>query len=137
MSNTPTLSDYARRMRTLVEEHNRTAADLRELAKEMREGGLQAVVLKAWVTAIVKADEGDNKPLRRLQAKTQDAAIYAEALGFPVDGFGETKRFVVNELPPHNPDTGEIIEPRPAGPLDLGPFAGRAEELAKREKADA
>lgn len=99
-TNAPTLTNYARRMRVLVEEHERTAADLRELAKEMRDSGLQAVILKAWVKALIKNDAGDDKPLKRLQDRTSDAAIYADALGVPVDGFGEPKRSVVNEMPP-------------------------------------
>lgn len=113
MSNQPTLSDYAHRMRSLVEEDLRIAADLREIAKEMRERGYQAVVLKAVVKAQVAQENGDEKPMERLKARTQEIAIYADALGEPIEGFGETKRFVVNNSdndPPHDSETGEIIE---------------------------
>lgn len=94
-SNAPSLSDYARRMRFLVEEDVRIAADLRELAKEMRDDGLSAASLKALVKAMVLADDGDEKPLERLKTKIQDMAIYADALGITIDGFGETIRFDV------------------------------------------
>jgi len=107
-SNTPSLSDYARRMRFLVEEDVRIAADLRELAKEMRDDGLSAANLKALVKAIVLADEGNEGPLERLKTKIQDLALYAEALGVPVDGFGETNCFVSD----------------PAGSLDHGEAGG-------------
>lgn len=92
-TNTPTLADYARRMRSLVEEDVRVAADLRELAKEMRGDGYSAATLKALVKAMVLDDDGNPKPLQNLKTKIQDAAIYAEALGIGIDGFGETKRF--------------------------------------------
>jgi uncharacterized protein (UPF0335 family) len=108
------LTDYARRMRNLVEEDRRIAADLRELAKEMRGVGYQAVVLKSIVVALVAAEEGDEKPLEKLKARTQEVAMYADALGTPIDGFGEGERnrFGVNESDetPHDPDTGEVIE---------------------------
>jgi uncharacterized protein (UPF0335 family) len=112
--NTPTLADYARRMRALVEEDVRIAADLRELAKEMRNDGYSAATLKALVKAMVLDDDGDPKPLERFKTKIQDAAIYAEALGIGIDGFGETNRF--DARPPaaaptsHDPDTGEVID---------------------------
>lgn len=112
-SNQPTLASYAARMRTLVEEDLRVAADLRELAKEMREHGYQAVVLKALVKALVKYDEGDEKPLRRLQDRAAETAMYAAALGVPVEGDDETKRFVVNHShdgTAFDPETGKIIE---------------------------
>jgi uncharacterized protein (UPF0335 family) len=98
-TNTTTLADYARRMRSLVEEDVRIAANLRELAKEMRDDGLSAATLKALVKAMVLDDDGDPKPLERLKVKIQDAAIYAEALGIGIDGFGETKRFDAGEAP--------------------------------------
>jgi uncharacterized protein (UPF0335 family) len=93
-TNTPSLTDFARRMRSLVQEDVRIAADLRELAKEMRDCGLSAATLKALVKAMVLAEEGNEGPLERLKTKIQDAAIYAEALGVAIDGFGETKRIV-------------------------------------------
>jgi uncharacterized protein (UPF0335 family) len=91
--NTPTLADYARRMRALVEEDVRIAADLRELAKEIRGDGYSAATLKALVKAMVLDDDGDPGPLDRLKTKIQDAAIYADALGIAIEGFGETNRF--------------------------------------------
>lgn len=94
--NAPNLADYARRMKSLVEEDVRVAADLRELAKEMRETGFQAAPLKALVKALVLAEEGNEKPLERLKARVQDVAIYASALGIEIEGFGERNRFVVN-----------------------------------------
>lgn len=105
-NNSPTLSDYARRMRFLVEEDVRIAADLRELAKEMRDDGLSAASLKALVKAIVLFDDGNEKPLERLKTKIQDMAIYADALGIAIDGFGETNRS----------DVDESISSRPAPP---------------------
>lgn len=88
--NTPTLADYARRMRALVEEDVRIAADLRELAKEMRECGHRPVVIKAIVKALVLAEDYDNpKPLEALKERAQDVAMYGAALGIEIDGFGE------------------------------------------------
>lgn len=130
-SNQPTLNDYARRMRTLVEEDMRIAADLRELAKEMRDRGYQASVLKAVVKALVSQEEGDEKPLLRLKARTAEIAMYADALGEPIDGFGERNRFVVNDLPEHDPVTGEIIE------TESQAKAGDDEDRVAVERAEA
>ena len=107
MTNQPTtLKDYAIRMRTLVEGQMQYAADLRELAKEMRETGFQAAVLKAWVKAIISFDDGDEKPLEALKARTAEVALYGDILGFAVEGFGETNRIVVKESPQGDGDGG-------------------------------
>ena len=96
MTNEPTLKDYARRMRTLVEGQAQYADDLRELAKEMRETGFQAAVLKAWVKAMISYESGDEGPIDRIKARTADVALYGGILGFAVEGFGEPNRIVVN-----------------------------------------
>ena len=94
---TQALADFAARMRPLVEEQRRLARDLRELAKEMRDIGLEGGILKQWLSAIIDAEEeGDERKLNRLKAKTQDAAIYGDMLGYTIEGFGEAKRSVVN-----------------------------------------
>ena len=116
MSGNDALTVYAARMRRLVEQDLEIAADLRELAKEMRDIGLQAAVLKAWVKAQIKADGGDDGSLVRLKERTQYAALYAEALGIPIEGFSERNRLLVNDLPPHDPETGEI-QPAVGDPL--------------------
>ena len=106
MTNEPTLKDYARRMRPLLEGQMQFAADLRELAKEMRETGFQAVVLKAWVKAAISYEDGDEGPLDRLKARIDDAALYGAVLGF-CDG--ETKHNLINESPRGDgdgPETG-------------------------------
>ena len=131
MTGNDALSVYADRMGRLVRQDMEIAADLRELAKEMRDVGLQAAVLKAWVKAQVKADDGDDGPLIRLKEKTQFAAIYAEALGIPIDGFG-TNQIHVNELPPHDPATGEIKQdaPRPSTSDKPSPEVGPQAEAS-------
>ncbi len=113
--NTPTLADYARRMRALVEEDVRIAADLRELAKEMRECGHRPAVIKAIVKALVLAEDYDNpKPLENLKERAQDVAMYGAALGIEIDGFG-SNRILVNYSPsPHDSDTGEVLDEAPA-----------------------
>ena len=118
-SNTPTVSDYARRMRLLVEDDLRIAKDLRELAKEMRDDGLSAASLKALVKAIVLADDGNEKPLERLKTKIQDMAIYADALGITIDGFGKTIRFDANPAGSLEPgEAGGLVKasPEPSEP---------------------
>lgn len=125
--NASTLADYARRMRSLVEEDVRIAADLRELAKEMRDLGHRPVVLKAWIKALVLAEDYD-KPsaLENLKTKTQDAAMYAGALGIDIDGFGGTKHIGVNVsvATPHDPETGEVLDEAPATEVPSAPSPG-------------
>ncbi len=146
VDNTPSLTDFARRMRHLVEEDVRIAADLRELAKEMRACGHRPVVVKAIVKALVLAEEYDNpKPLEALKERAQDVAVYGAALGIEIEGFGEPKRNGVNDCafpgaaamadtfdaptPPDefDPETGEVIEPAATEPPAAIPAASETE----------
>jgi uncharacterized protein (UPF0335 family) len=88
---------FSDRLRVLVEEQMQIAADLRELMKEGRDVGIEGGVMKQWIKALIQHDNGKPKALERLIQKTQDAALYAEVLGLEVPGFGEAKRFVVNQ----------------------------------------
>lgn len=89
-----TLASFAERLRPLMEQQRTIASDLRELMTEMRGEGLEGGVLKQWMAAMIDAEDGKEAKLQRLISRTQDAAIYGEVLGYKIDGFGETKRFV-------------------------------------------
>lgn len=115
-----TVKRFADRMRHLMEQQIETATDLRGLAKEMRDEGLSAANMKALVKALILDEQGDSKPLENLKAKIQDMALYAEALGVPVDGFGETKRFVSENGEPTEPASTEAagLEAPPVPAMD-------------------
>lgn len=128
------LKRYARRMERLVKSQRELAGDLREIMKDMRADGFEGGVLKQWIAAIIDADGGDDRKLQRLKTKTQEAAIYADVLGYAIPGFGEAKRFVVNQPASDGgspaPETESGVAPPEPAASDKSPIARAIEGMA-------
>lgn len=80
MSNEPTIHDFERRMRAILEEQVARAADMKELQREITSAGFSHRALKRIVRALIAADDGNPKPLAALREDAGDTSLYLDKL---------------------------------------------------------
>lgn len=80
LSNEPTLQDYERRLRVIIERQLADADDMKALQTEITSAGFSHRALKRVVKAIVAADNGNEKPLAALREDAGDTSLYLDRL---------------------------------------------------------
>lgn len=85
----PTLQDYERRLRVIIERQLADAEDMKALQQEITSAGFSHRALKRVVKAIIAADEGNPKPLAALREDAGDTSLYLDHLAPEQQAAGE------------------------------------------------